>query len=84
MGQIQDIVVRLRLEEPSDELLATAADEIELLRDGLMGVVADRQKALAQLEETVRVLMWIANGGEGATLDDVRYVAEMAITEAGA
>jgi hypothetical protein len=84
MGQIQDIVVRLRLEEPSDELLATAADEIELLRDGLMGVVEDRQKALVQLEETVRVLMWIANGGEGATLDDVRYVAEMAITEAGA
>lgn len=84
MGQIQDIVVRLRLEEPSDTLLCDAADEIELLRDGLMGVVADRQKALAQLEETVRVLMWIANGGEGATLDDVRYVAEMAITEAGA
>lgn len=84
MGQIHDIAVRLRLEEPSDELLATAADEIELLRDGLMGVVADRQKALAQLEEAVRVLMWIANGGEGATLDDVRYVAEMAITEAGA
>ena len=84
MGQILDIVVRLRLEEPSDALLCDAADEIELLRDGLMGVVADRQKALAQLEETVRVLMWIANGGEGATLDDVRYVAEMAITEAGA
>jgi hypothetical protein len=84
MGQTFDIVVRLRLEEPSDELLASAADEIELLRDGLMGVVADREKALRQLEETVRVLIWIANGGEGAGEDGLRYVAGMAVEEAGA
>jgi len=81
MGQIHDIVVRLRLEEPSDELLCSAADEIELLRDGLMGVVQDRERALRQLEQAIGKLIWIAKGGDGATVDDLRYVAEMTVAE---
>lgn len=84
MEEIEDIVVRLRLEEPSDELLATAADEIEVLRDVAGMAMADRQEALRRLEETVRILIWIANGGEGAGEDGLRYVAAMAVTEAGA
>ena len=84
MGQIHDIVVRLRLEEPSDELLADAADEIELLRDGLMGVVQDRERALRNLERVIGKLIWIAKGGDGATVDDLRYVAEMTVAEVSA
>lgn len=76
-----DIVVRLRLEEPSDELLCDAADAIELLRDALAGTVEDRELAFKHLDQAIGKLIWIANGGEGATVDDLRYAAEMAVAE---
>lgn len=76
-----DIVVRLRLEEPSDALLCDAADEIELLRDALQGVVCDRETALRSLEQAIGKLIWIAKGGDGATVDDLRYVAEVTVAE---
>ena len=77
----RDIVVRLRLDEPSDALLCDAADEIELLRDAVAGMAEDRERALRQLEAAIGKLIWIAKGGDGATVDDLRYVAEMTVAE---
>lgn len=77
----RDIVVRLRLEEPSDALLCDAADAIELLRDALAGTVEDRELAFKHLDEVIGKLMWIAKGGDGASIDDLRYAAEMALAE---
>lgn len=77
----RDIVVRLRLDDPSDALLCDAADEIELLRDVVAGMAEDRERAVRSLEQAVNKLIWIANGGEGATVDDLRYAAEMAVAE---
>lgn len=81
MGKIFDIVVRLRLGEPTDELLADAADEIELLRDAVSTVVDDRERMFQKLEAMTAKMIWIAKGGDGATVDDLRYVAEMTVAE---
>ena len=58
-----------------------AADQIEMLCMAMDGLEGDRKVAMDQLEIAMRALIWISKGGDGATVDDLRYVAEMAVAE---
>lgn len=58
-----------------------AVDDIETLCAALDEAEAERKATVARLEKAVGKLIWIAKGGDGATVDDLRYVAEMTVAE---
>lgn len=81
---MDDLMDRLRSGRVSAADGRRAADEIEMLCIALDGLERDRKTATGQLEAAVRTLMWISKGGDGATVDDLRYVAEMTVAEVSA
>ena len=76
-----DLVDRLRSGRVSASDGRRAADEIEMLCMALDGLERDRKEAASKVEDMVKLLMWISNGAGGATVDDLRYVAEMKVAE---
>lgn len=78
---MDDVMARLRAGRPRGSDAMWAADHIESLCAALDVWEAERKDAAARLEKAVGLLIWIAKGGDGATVDDLRYLAEMMVAE---
>lgn len=76
-----DWMDRLRSGRISAADVDRALDHIETLGAALDVWEAERKDAAARLEIAVAKLIWISKGGDGATVDDLRYVAEMTVAE---